>query len=130
MFVVNGAVLGTWVAAIPGTKDGLEATGGEWGLALLFLPVGALVAQQITGQLLVRVSSRRLLTVAALIFPWLVLPPIAAPDLVVLAATLFAFRAAGRRLGFVTRSTCTLPLRPFQRNDSAYSSLIRFDGDP
>jgi predicted MFS family arabinose efflux permease len=91
MFVVNGAVLGTWIAAIPGTKDGLGASGSEFGLALLFAPLGALVAQQITGQLLVRVSSRRLLVVSALIFPWLMVPPIAAPSLPVLAATLFVF---------------------------------------
>jgi MFS family permease len=91
MFVVNGAVIGTWVGAIPGTKADLGATGGEFGLALLFAPLGALVAQQITGQLLVRVSSRRLLTVSALIFPWLVVPPIAAPSLPMLAATLFVF---------------------------------------
>lgn len=91
MFVVNGAVIGTWVGSIPGTKADLGATGGEFGLALLFAPLGALVAQQITGQLLVRVSSRRLLTVSALIFPWLMVPPIAAPSLPMLAATLFVF---------------------------------------
>ena len=62
MFVVNGTVVGTWVAAIPSVKDGLGASGAEFGVALLFAPLGALVAQQITGQLLVRVSSRRLLT--------------------------------------------------------------------
>jgi predicted MFS family arabinose efflux permease len=91
MFVVNGAVVGTWVAAIPGTKAGLGASGGEFGLALLFAPLGALVAQQIAGQLLVRGSSRRLLTGVALVFPWLMLPPIAAPSLPWLAATLFVF---------------------------------------
>mgnify|MGYP001828032270 CR=1 FL=1 len=72
MFLVNGVVIGTWIAAIPSVKDGLGATGGDFGMALLFGPIGALVAQQVTGQLLVRVSSQRLLIVAALIFPWLV----------------------------------------------------------
>jgi MFS family permease len=91
MFVVNGAVIGTWVAAIPGTKAGLGASGGEFGLALLFAPLGALVAQQVVGQLLVRVSSRRVLTIAAFVFPWLVLPLILAPSLPVLAAALFLF---------------------------------------
>lgn len=91
MFVVNGAVLGTWIASIPSIKADLGASGADFGLTLLFAPLGALVAQQITGQLLVRVSSRRILTVAALIFPPLVVLPLAAPSLAVLAAVLFVF---------------------------------------
>ena len=90
MFVVNGAVVGTWVATIPSVKDGLGASGTEFGVALLFLPFGALLAQQVTGQLLVRTSSRRVLTASALVLPWLVLPPILAPSLPVLAVALFA----------------------------------------
>ena len=89
MFVVNGAVVGTWGAAIPTVKNDLSATGGEFGLALLFAPLGALVAQQVTGQLLMRVSSRRILTVSALIFPWLVILPVSVPTVPLLAAALF-----------------------------------------
>ena len=95
LFLVHGVVIGTWVAAIPGIKDGLGASGTDFGLALLFAPVGALVAQQVTGQLLVRVSSRRVLTASALIFPWLVLLPIAAPSLPLVAAALFVFGYTG-----------------------------------
>ena len=91
MFVVNGAIVGTWIASIPAIKSGLGASGADFGLALLCAPLGALVAQQITGQLLVRVSSQRLLAVSALIFPWLVLPPLLAPSLVTLAAALAAY---------------------------------------
>ena len=90
-FLVNGVVIGTWVAAIPGIKDDLGASGTDFGFALLFAPLGALVAQQVTGQLLVRISSRRILTVSALVFPWLVLLPIAAPSLLLVAAALFVF---------------------------------------
>jgi MFS family permease len=90
-FLVNGVVIGTWVAAIPGIKDELGASGTDFGFALLFAPLGALIAQQVTGQLLVRVSSRRILTVSALVFPWLVLLPIAAPSLLLVAAALFVF---------------------------------------
>jgi predicted MFS family arabinose efflux permease len=91
IFVVNGAVIGTWVASIPSIKDGLAASGSDFGLALLFAPFGALFAQQITGQLLVRVSSRWLLTVVALVLPWIVLLPIGAPSLPALMAALFVF---------------------------------------
>ena len=91
LFVVNGAVIGAWIAAIPSSKAALGASGSDFGMALLFAAAGALVAQQITGQLLVRVSSRRLLTASALIFPWLVILPIAAPSLPALAVALFVF---------------------------------------
>ena len=39
MFVVNGVIVGTWVASIPGTKDDLGASGSDFGLALLFAPL-------------------------------------------------------------------------------------------
>jgi MFS family permease len=91
MFVVHGVVVGTWIAAIPGTKADLGASGADFGLALLCAPLGALVAQQVAGQLLVRMSSRRVLTASALAFPWLVLLPLAAPNLLLLAASLFVF---------------------------------------
>jgi MFS family permease len=91
MFVVNGAAVGTWIAAIPSSKAALGASGSDFGIALLFAAAGALVAQQITGQLLVRMSSRRLLTASALVFPWLIILPIAAPSMPLLAVALFVF---------------------------------------
>jgi hypothetical protein len=91
MFVVHGVVFGTWVASIPGAKMSLAASGAVFGLALMFTWLGAMLAQQVTGQLLVRVSSRRVLTAAALVFPLLVVLPVAAPTIPLLAASLFAF---------------------------------------
>ena len=89
MFVANGAVVGTWVAFIPTVKEGLAVSAGAFGVALLFGPLGALVSQQISGQLLVRFSSRRLVTLSGLVYPWLVLLPLAAPSVPALAASLF-----------------------------------------
>ena len=97
MFVVHGAIFGTWIASIPGTKSSLGATGAAFGLALLAMWLGALIAQQVTGQLLVRVSSRRVLTVTALVFPLLVVLPVAAPSIGLLALSLFV-------LGYVNSS--------------------------
>ena len=93
LFVVNGAVVGTWIAAIPGVKADLGASATQMGLVLFSASVGALVSQQITGQLLVRVSSRRMLTGAALVFPLLTVLPLLAPDLLVLAGVMVAFGA-------------------------------------
>ena len=93
LFVVNGAVVGTWVAAIPGIKASLGASATQMGLVLFSASVGALISQQVTGQLLVRASSRRVLTAAALIFPLLTVLPMLAPDALVLAAVMVAFAA-------------------------------------
>jgi MFS family permease len=93
VFVINGSVVGTWVAFIPTVKDRLDASGSEFGVALLFAPFGALVAQQVVGQLLMRVSSRQMTTATSLILPWLVILPVAAPSLPMLAASLFLLGA-------------------------------------
>ena len=61
MFAVNGFVVGTWIASIPGVQVSLAASATEIGIALLFTAAGSLVAMPITGQLLAHVPSRRLL---------------------------------------------------------------------
>lgn len=89
MFVVNGAVVGTWIANIPGLQSSLAASATEIGLVLLSGALGSLLAQQVTGQLLMRLSSRRILTVAAFIFPLMAPLPLLAPDTLILAPVLF-----------------------------------------
>lgn len=91
MFVVNGAIVGTWIALIPGIQETLAIPAEQLGLILFFAAFGALVGQQVTGQLLVRISSRVMLTVAALIFPLLVVLPAVAPSVEVLAVALFLY---------------------------------------
>ena len=93
IFVVNGAVVGTWVAAIPGIKTDLGATATQMGLVLFSASLGALVSQQITGQLLVRVSSRRMVLATGLILPFLTVLPMLAPDPLALAAVMIVFGA-------------------------------------
>jgi len=93
MFVVNGAVVGTWIAAIPGVKADLDASATQMGFVLLCASLGALASQQITGQLLVRVSSRRMLVATSLVFPLLTVLPLLASDALALAAVMVAFGA-------------------------------------
>ena len=93
MFVVNGAVVGTWLGSIPGVRASLGATGTELGIILLISAIGALIAQQLTGQLLVRYSSREVLMVTSLIVPVLTVLPLLAPTAVTLAVVMFIFGA-------------------------------------
>ena len=85
--------MGTWVAAIPGIKTELGATDTEMGLVLFSASLGALISQQVTGQLLVRVSSRRMVVATGLVLPLLIVLPMLAPSVATLAAAMILFGA-------------------------------------
>lgn len=93
VFVVNGAAVGTWIAAIPGIKNELGASATEMGLVLFSAALGALLSQQVTGQLLVHVSSRRMVLATGLVLPWLVVLPMLAPNALILAGVMVVFGA-------------------------------------
>ncbi|MEY2534202.1 MAG: hypothetical protein QOF29_2112 [bacterium] len=58
IFLLNGVLFGTWAARIPAIRDRLDLSDGELGLALAFLPIGALVAMPMAGAFAARVGSR------------------------------------------------------------------------
>jgi MFS family permease len=93
MFLVNGFIVGTWIASIPAVQVSLQASATEIGLALLCAAAGSLVAMPITGQLLAHISSRRILVVSSLVFPLLAPLPLLAPSIPLLALALFVFGA-------------------------------------
>jgi predicted MFS family arabinose efflux permease len=93
IFIVNGAAYGTWVASIPGVQASLGASATEMGLVLLSFALGAITAQQVVGQLLVRISTRHMLMASSLVLA-LVLPlPLLAPSPPILAVVMFLFGA-------------------------------------
>jgi MFS family permease len=59
IFLLNGLLFGSWAARIPAIRDRLALSDGELGLALAFLPIGAIVAMPLAGALAARVGSRR-----------------------------------------------------------------------
>lgn len=91
VFIVNGVVIGTWVGLIPTIKESLAASATEIGLVILVMNAGALVAQQASGQLLMRFSSQRLLAATLLVYPWLVILPVLAPSPLALAGVMIVF---------------------------------------
>ncbi len=93
-FFVNGAMVGTWVAQIPFVQDRFGVSKSTIGVVLLFMAAGAFVAMPLTGHVLDRRSSARVLRATALAYPPLVLLPLLAPAPVWLAAALVVFGAA------------------------------------
>src|SRR4051812_14847814 len=59
IFLLNGLLFGSWAARIPAIRDRLDLSHGELGVALAFLPVGAIAAMPLAGALAARVGSRR-----------------------------------------------------------------------
>lgn len=59
IFLLNGLLFGSWAARIPAIRDRLGLSDGELGVALAFLPIGAILAMPAAGALAARMGSRR-----------------------------------------------------------------------
>ncbi len=92
-FLVNGALVGTWVAQIPFVQDRFDVSKTTIGVVLLFMAGGAFVAMPLTGHVLERRPSAAVLRRASLAYPPLVLLPLVAPGPVWLALALVVFGA-------------------------------------
>jgi fucose permease len=78
IFLVTGAVFGTWVSRVPSIKEQISAGTGPLGAALLGIAVGAVLARPWCGQLVARLGSGPVTRVAiALCCAALVLPALA-----------------------------------------------------
>ncbi|WP_343555655.1 MFS transporter [Sphingobacterium sp.] len=73
MFLVCGLALSSWAPMVPFAKDRLGLNDGELGLLLLFLGGGALLTMPLSGFLIGKVGSRKVILIAGLIAA-LVLP--------------------------------------------------------
>jgi MFS family permease len=91
LFLLYGALIGTWTARIPAVKGQLELSDGRLSIALVGLALGAVTGMQLAGQLVDRYGSRRIMVPAALVDGCFLLPVAAAPSLATLTVALFAF---------------------------------------
>jgi MFS family permease len=66
LFLVDGAGFGTWAAHVPVFKQFLHIENGSLTVVLISVIVGALITMPLTGQLIARYGSRRVIRVAAI----------------------------------------------------------------
>ncbi len=93
-FLVHGLVVATWVSRIPAVQSSLELSPAVLGAILLALAAGSILAMPLTGALIHRVGSRRLVTATSLFFCF-ALPLLTLPSSPLrLALSLFVFGAA------------------------------------
>ena len=94
IFVINGAMIGTWIAHIPWLQDHLGISKATLGLCLLFMAAGALLSMPVTGHILDRRSSASVTRAATLIFCLMLPLPLLATSPYMLGAILFVFGAS------------------------------------
>ncbi len=94
VFMINGAMIGTWVAHIPWLQDHLGISKATLGLCLLCMAAGALVSMPLTGYVLDRRPSAAVTRTATLIFCLMLPLPLLATSPYMLAAILFVFGAS------------------------------------
>jgi MFS family permease len=91
LFLLYGTLIGTWTARIPAVKAQLELTDGRLSIALVGLALGAVTGMQLSGRLVDRYGSRRIMLPAALVDGCFLLPVALAPSLMTLTLALFVF---------------------------------------
>jgi MFS family permease len=80
VFLVNGAVIGTWVAHIPWVQHRFDLSKSTLGLILLTMSVGVIVALPIMGQAIVRLGSVRATRIGGFACVAALLLPLLAPE--------------------------------------------------
>jgi MFS family permease len=88
VFFLNGFGLASWFIHIPSVKGQLGLNEQQLGLALLGIGVGSLVTMWLSGWLMSRYGSRRVLTVATLCFGLSLAFPVWAPNFLLLTISL------------------------------------------
>ncbi|WP_181706769.1 MFS transporter [Chthonobacter rhizosphaerae] len=94
IFLVNGALLGSWAPQVPFAKERLDLTSAELGGALLAMAAGAVVSMPLTGMLVARFGSAPV-TRAAILIQLALVPLLAlSPTLALFILSLLLFGAA------------------------------------
>ena len=88
VFLINGALFGTWAVNIPGVRTALHLTEAQVGAALLAVGIGSLLSMPLTGGWIARTGSHRVTALLAPLTMLALLPPFLAPSLWPLSAAL------------------------------------------
>jgi MFS family permease len=94
LFAVVGAATGTWTARMPTIEQHLNLSHGQLSIALLALALGGLAGMSLTGRLVDRYGTQRVLTPAALVLGPALAALIYAPTFAALVAGLLLFGLA------------------------------------
>src|SRR3954465_760627 len=97
-FFVAGLTFATWASRIPDIQRKLQLSEAGLGTILFALPVGLLVSLPTSGWLVSKFGSKAMMIVAALLYPFLLVPLGIAATVAQLVAGLFLFGLASNLL--------------------------------
>ncbi|WCB94773.1 Inner membrane protein YbjJ [Baekduia alba] len=98
IFLLNGALLGTWGARIPAIQDGLDTGPGGIAVALAALAAGALIAMPTAGRLVSGHGSATVVRIAVAVLGLGLVAPAVMPSVGLLAASTFVLGLANGAL--------------------------------
>src|SRR5690606_7123054 len=67
-FFIYGLCFASWASRIPDIKNTLQLSEGQLGLVLFALPIGTLISLPVSGWLINRLGSKRIVVVAATLY--------------------------------------------------------------
>ena len=108
-FVVLGVATATWAARLPAIKESLHLSDGRLGLALFAVPAGSVLTLALSGRIADRFGAVRVLRVAGVLCPAVLIPIGLARDLVALMVTLAVYGAMAGLLD-VSMNACAARL--------------------
>ena len=93
-FFIAGLTFATWASRIPDIQNKLHLSDGGLGGVLFALPVGLMISLPVSGCLVSRFGSRKMVIAGALLYPLLLIPLSLAASVVQLTSALFLFGIA------------------------------------
>ena len=94
-YFIQGITFATWASRIPDIKNALQLSDGMLGSVLFALPIGQLAAMALSGYLVSRFGSKKILSIAACFYPACLLLLGSVTALWQLVAALFFFGICG-----------------------------------
>ena len=94
-FFLTGICFSSWASRIPDIKMHLGLSDGAFGGLLFFLPIGSFLGIPISGSLTAKHGSKKIVSIAALIYPLALISLGLANNITLLAICLFVFGMTG-----------------------------------
>jgi MFS family permease len=94
-YFIQGITFATWASRIPDIKDALHLSDGALGFVLFALPVGQLTAMALSGFLVTHFGSKKILSIAACLYPAMLLLLGSVTSMWQLVFALFLFGVCG-----------------------------------
>ncbi len=95
LFFAHGLVFSSWASRIPIIKEALSINEAQLGTLLLLMPIGQLSTMMLSGKLISRYGSSRIIKSCFLLYPGFLLLIGLSPSYWILGAVLFLFGVTG-----------------------------------